>query len=297
MGKEFLTTDNLTKILDRLVSRPSWKAVMGTIGASEGLAFQWRAKSIKAAQDNDRSTPFFLEWRGTWDFWHAHAGRARLENIITYEASIRDECLNGREVAVLGPDQKPIYKEAECYIGRDDEWIRLSEGLDMDADVKWYRLEHDANGRPIPLTKTEFPPAPVRLRVLEQDRRYIHKEQHDVAHSGEITVKPALQRLPGEARPDVAKLKALAAMSPEERRKALGASAVPLDAAGRRTLPASAPKMDDAPDDRGDGLRPPQPTPQQPTQPTQPSYARPSQRLDQSGRGEGVPPQGGFKVG
>ena len=45
-------------------------------------------------------------------------------------------------------------------------------------------------------------------------------------------------------------------MTPEERRKALGGTAVPKDAAGRRTLPVMAPKMDDRPDDAGLGLKP-----------------------------------------
>lgn len=94
-------------------------------------------------------------------------------------------------------------------------------------------------------------------------------------------------------------LKRLAAMTPEQRRAALGASAVPLDANGRRTLPQlAAPMGRDLPDDAGHGLKPgPTPfvRPQQPTpqQPARPSYARPQHRLDHGERvGEGgdVPP-------
>jgi len=299
-----LTTANLTKILDGLVSRPSWKVIMRSIGASESLAFHWRSQSIKAEKDNDRSSPFFLEWRGTWDYFHCHAGRARSENIITYEAQIRDQALNGIEVPVLGPDQRPIYRERPEYIGASDDAIRRAEGLEPWEDVRRLRLELDAKGRPIPLTKVEQIPAPLRLRVLEQDRNYIERKAHDVNVQGEITVQKPLARLPGEARPDLERLKQLAAMTPEQRRAALGASGVPLDKNGRRAMPLLAPPLNrDLPDDAGHGLKPgPAPfvRPQQPTpqEPPRPSYARPQKALDtgeRTGDGRDIPP-GGFRV-
>ena len=225
-----LTTENLLKILDRLVDRPSWKVVMRTIGASESTAFNWRAQSMKAAKDNDRSSPFFLEWRGTWDYWHCHAGRARTENIILFESVIRDQAIFGIEEVVHGPDQRVLYCERPEFVGRDDDYVRLVEGLEAGASVAWYRLEHDADGKPIPLTKRTQLPATLRQKVLEQDRNYIHREQHDVNVQGEITVQRPLQRLPGESKPDVSRLRALAAMSPEARRAALNATAVPLTA-------------------------------------------------------------------
>jgi len=292
-----LSTENLTKILDRLVSRPSWAKVMASIGASERLAFVWRAQSVTAAKDDDRSSPFFLEWRGAFDYWHNHAGRARVENIITYEAQIRDECVNGRETPVLGPDQRPIYRERPEYIGKSDEWVMLSEGC-SEGDVKFYRLEHDAKGHPVPLTKVEFPPAPVRLRVLEQDRRYVESKNLDVNVTGEIVHAKPLARLPGEQRPDVARLRELAAMTAEERRAALGASGVAMDANGRRALPLLAAPTDARADDAGHGLRhpapgyvaPPKPTPEPAAEP-RPSYARPERSMDHTGRGE--PGEGG----
>jgi|SRR5579862_3542953 len=296
-----LTTENLTKILDRLVTRPTWKAVMGSIGASEDLAFRWRAQSVKALGDNDRSSPFFLEWRNTWDWWHNHAGRARLENIITYEATIRDQALNGIEEPVLGPDQRPVYQEDPEFIGQDDDFVQLITGC-TPGEVKRKRLLIDPKtNKPIPLTRRTQLPAQVRVKVLEQDKRYIQREIHDVNIQGQVAVTPALRRLPGEAPPNVARLKELAAMSPEERRKVLGASAVPLDANGRRTiLTIAAPLNRDAPDDQGEIAkpnaappfqRPPQPAPA----PPRPSYARPapSHLLDRSGRGDFDPPPGG----
>lgn len=268
---------------------------MKTIGMSEGTAFVWRSQSIKAEKDNDRSSPFFLEWRGTWDYWHNHAGRARVENVILYESVIRDQAINGIETPVLGPDQRPVYAEDPELIGVPDD--------DLFMYGRTHRWRLDKNGHPVPLTKIEQLPAPLRLRVLEQDRRYVERKEHDVNVQGEITVQKPLARLPGETRPDVERLKQLAAMTPEQRRAALGASAVPLDANGRRTIPALAPPLNrDLPDDAGHGLRPgPEPyqPPAKPTpqEPPRPSYARPEKRLDTGENvGRGDVPSGGYKV-
>jgi hypothetical protein len=293
-----LTTDNLTKILDLLPSRPNWSKTMASIGAHERLAFNWGARSAKAEKDDDRASPFFLEWNGSWDFWHRHAARARIQNIALYEAQLRDEAMNGRETVVLGPDQKPVWRERAEYIGKSDEWIMISEGC-SEADVKWHRLEHDAKGRPLPLTKIEYPPAPVRLRILEQDKRYIESKNLDVNVSGEIAHSKPLARLPGEQRPDVEHLRALAAMSPEDRRAALGASGVALDEHGRRTIPRLAPPMDARTDDAGRGLRHPAPgyfaPPKKPPEPA-PSYARPPQSSGDDHYGSGTVSGGGYKV-
>src|ERR1700686_197246 len=95
-----LTTEHLVRVLDALVATPKWAKAMACIRASESLAFNWRAQSIHAAKNNDTSSVFFVEWRHVYDFWHAHAGRARTENIITYEATVRDQALNGIEQVV-----------------------------------------------------------------------------------------------------------------------------------------------------------------------------------------------------
>lgn len=291
-----LTTANLIKLLEVLIDRPSWKVAMRSIGASEQLAFKWRAQSIRAAKDDDRSSPFFLEWRNAWDYWHNHAGRARAENVILYESVLRDQALNGVEEVVHGPDQRVLYRERSEYIGRDDDYIRIAEGLDAGANVGWYRLEHDERGHPIPLTKRSQIAAPLRLRILEQDRRYIARTEASLEVKGEITHSKPLQRRPDEPKPDVSRLRALAAMPREERLRALGASAKP------NTIPVLSPRMDDAPDDAGRGLRPgpppfvrPQASPA--PEPSRPSYAKPSPRLDRGeGIGEGAPAPGGMKV-
>jgi hypothetical protein len=271
-----LTTENLVKVLEASVTTPHWRKAMMSIRASEALAMSWRAKSIKALSDNDTSSPFFLEWRGTWDFWHRHAGRARTENIILHESTVRDQSLNGVEEPVFGPDQKPIWKEDPRFIGRDDDYVREVLGMaDFEDVTPWHRLEHDAKGNPIQLTKRTQIPAPLRLRVLEQDRRYIERKEVDTHVTGEITVAKPLQRKPGEERPDVARLRALAALPPAKRREEMGALPHPVDAHGHRTVSTQ--------------TLPPEPRPV-------PVYARPAQPLDRAGTGRGEIPEGGFRV-
>ena len=124
---------------------------------------------------------------------------------------VRDQSLNGIEEPVFGPDQKPVWKERAEYIGRSDQFIRDAEILAPDDDPTWYRLERDADGNPVQLTKRTKSPPRCASPCLKQDKRYIEQIQHDVNVTGEITVAKPLQRLPGEVRPDVAKLRALAA--------------------------------------------------------------------------------------
>lgn len=245
-------------------------------GASERTAFVWRAASIKAREENDTSSPFFFEHRGVYDFFHCHAGRARLENIILHESTVRDQSLRGIESVVRGPTQEILYVQRPEFIGRSDAYVRQAEGMgDWEDDVAWHRLEHDANGNPIPQTKIEQLPAPLRLRVLEQDKRYIQRIETDVQVTGEITVQKPPARLPGEPAPrSMAELRRLAAMSVEQRRAELGASAVPAPKHGPVTATEAAPHQQLA-------VRP---------------SPRQSQSLDQSGTGRGSPPEGGMKT-
>jgi hypothetical protein len=293
-----LSEKNLIKILDVLVSRPTWRVAMRSIGASERQAYEWRSKSIAAQKANDTSSPFYVVWRGTADFWHNHAGRARSEQLISYEASIRDQAANGIEEVVLGPDQKPIYRERPETIGRSDDYIRQMDGLGDWEEVD--RLERDAKGHPIPLTKVTQLPAPLRKAVLAQDPRY--KETLDVAvqHSGTVHVSKAMERLASEPRPKFEDLRQLALMSPEERRAKLGAKAAPVNARGlvmRADL--GVPRGDNRPDDGEEIAKPPNPRAYQVPRlnpPTPKPYAKPAKSLDQASTGRGEPPEGGMKV-
>jgi hypothetical protein len=283
-----LTEKNLLKILDILVTHPNWATAMKSIGMGERAAYEWRAKSAAAQRANDTSSPFYIQWREIFDFWHCHCGRARTENKISYEAKVRDQAANGIEEPVFGPDQKPVWKENERYLHRSDDYIRLSEGLDDDADVAWYRIEHDEQGRPVQLTRRTQIPAPLRKAVLAAAHPdYRESLDVNIEHSGTVHVAKPLERLKSEPRAGADELRRLAAMSPEQRREAIGASPFPKDARGLRTIPQLAPpNRDDMPDHVRE-QKPPKP---------RPAYAKPVKPLDSSGTGLGEIPPGGMKM-
>jgi hypothetical protein len=307
--RQLLSTANLQKVLDILQERASWADCMKCIGGSERLAFDWRAKCIKAMKAADLSSPFWMEWRGEFDWWVNHAGRARKEHLIATEAKIRAQAKDGIEEPIFGPDQRPIWKESARYLHRDDDFIRLSEGLDADADVTWYRYEHDEQGRPVQLTKRVNIPAPLRKAVLAASHSD-YREQLDVnvEHSGTVHVSKPMERLASEPRADVSELRRLASMTPEQRRAHIGGSAYPKNP--RTGLVMAAATGSPRGDNRSDHVKEQQPVeppvnprmyeapaPNNPPTAPRPSYAKPSKTLDRGeGIGRGVVPDGGMKV-
>jgi hypothetical protein len=281
------TEKNLIKVLDILVSHPTWATAMKSIGASERQAYEWRAKSIAAQRANDTSSQFYIQWRDAFDFWHSHCGRARTENKISYEAKVRDQASNGIEEPVFGPDQKPVWKENPAYIGRPDSYVEFSEGCKPE-EVAWHRLEHDENGHPVQLTRRTQIPAPLRRAVLSAAHPdYRESLDVNVEHSGTVHVAKPLARLASEPRAGADELRRLAAMTPEHRREAIGASPYPKDQRGLRTIPQLAPPNEpsDHPRERAEAAPPPRP-----------AYAKPIRSLDSAGTGRGEPPPGGFRV-
>lgn len=265
MAKDLLNKKHLVRVLDALVTTPRWGKALAAIRASESTAFVWRTGSIKAMKENDTSSTFWIEWRGTYDWWHNHAGRARTESIILHEATIRDQSLNGIPQIVRDSTQRIIYEEREEFIGRSDDYVMIVENCAPD-EVARARLKLDADGNPIPQVRIEQVPAAIRLRVLEQDQRYVARSQTEVHHSGGVMVAKAPERLPSDGPPpNLERLRALTALTPEQRREKLGASAVPLDANGRRTI------VTGQPSGRDDNL----PEIEKPDTPIRASYARP----------------------
>jgi hypothetical protein len=289
-GMQILTTVNLAKVLDTLVEQPVWDIAMRSVGGRERTAFEWRSKCIRAMKENDLSSPFWMEWRGVFDWWTSHCGRARAEHKISTEATIRSQAKDGIEEKVFGPDQKPVWKECEHYLHRSDDYIRWSEGLDADADVAWFRIEHTPDGSPVQLTKRTQIPAPLRKAVLAASHPdYRETLDVNVEHSGTVHVAKPLARLASEPRAGADELRRLASMSPEQRRAAIGASQYPKDAHGLRTIPqlAPPPERSDHPRERAEAAQ----------TPPRPAYAKPVKNLDRGeGIGRGEVPDGGMKI-
>lgn len=286
-----LTLPNLIKTCETAAFNAPYRAIMASIGASEDLCYHWRTQSIAAEKAGDKDCIWWFEWRvGQWGYWHHKIAQARVDFICGYEAELRHECRFGHEEVVLGPDQQVVYKLDPTLLLVSDEDLK-----NLYDRTERYLLDDD--GHPIPLTKTVFPAPAVRLRILEQDRRYLATQNVDVNVQGQVVHSPApLQRRVGEERPDIAALRALAKIPPK--------NPFPLDKHGHRTIPAlGAPKGDD----RSDHVKEQQPVPPpvnprlyeapKPNPPTaRPDYAKPVQSLDQASRGRGVPPPGRFKM-
>jgi hypothetical protein len=266
---------------------------MAAVGASENLCYWWRNQSIAAEKAGDQDCIWWFEWRaGQWGYWHNKISQARIDFIQGYEADLRHECRYGREEVVLGPTQEIVYRTDPALLGVNDDDLKNLWGRD-------HRYLLDDDGMPVPLTKTVFPPPAIRLRILEQDKRYLAAQTVDVNLRAQVVHIPQpLQRRVGEERPDIVELRRLAKIPPTH--------PYPLDAHGNRTIPQlTAPRSDE----RSDHVREQQPiappvnprmyeaaAPLNPPNAPRPSYAKPLKSLDQSGRGRGEPPPGGFKV-
>ena len=303
-----LNEQKLQEICELMGSIGSIKAVCEAAAISEGTLYGWRARCERDRKAGDLSSPFYFEFRGEMRWFTAAASLARAEALCTGESIIRTQAIEGITEVVRDSSQRVLYALEPQFIGRDDTYVMLYMSCGPE-EVPYYRLLRDERGLPIPETRTVQVPSQLKLAVLQAaapaDYAAKSHQQIDVHHSGSVVheQKP-LQRKPGE-RPSASleELRALAALSPEERRKRIGASKFPTDANGRRTLPQLAPPMhNDAPDDQNLAQRPapesykPQPQPQ-PPDPGRPSYAKPSKRLDKGEEvGRGEPPSGGFSV-
>jgi hypothetical protein len=302
-----LTEENLIRVVELMISTSTIKDVMrAACNGSESLCFSWRKQCLDAKKANDTSSIFYIHYRDEYVWWTDACEASRREWQISFEAQIRQQAASGIPVIARGNSQEILYELDEELVGLDDLTVMIITGC-AEGEVARARLRKDENGNLIKQTRLEQLSSPIKLRVLEaSDARYRSISHQDVSvqHSGQVQITKPLERREGEPAPrSTEELRALAKLSPAERRQRLGASAYPMDAAGRRVIPQLSP-----PNERPDGVgrgdeiaKPSDPPPYtfQPTQPQQqqpapkPSYARPDQRLDQSGRGEGVPPAGG----
>ena len=297
-----LSTEILEKICDLLASsNPSWPAVCKAVGISESAIWNWRARCIADRKREDTSSPFYVASHDEWAWWDEHCAKARAQHKMLAESIIRAQSVHGIEEVVRGPTQEIIYQKNPMYIGRPDSFVMFSEGC-TEEDVAWHRLLHDENGLPQPEVVIRQAPSQLRLRVLEASHPdYVPRSHQSVDVQAHVVheQKP-LQRRKDEPRVDLQELRALAALTPEQRRAKFGASKYPLDANGRPTLTRALapPSHSDPADDQHRGARPapapyvppPHPAPQPQAQP-RPSYSKPQRSMDNIGRGE--PPPGG----
>ena len=191
-----LTPENLVLVLEARVSH-NWRASMSSIGASEALAYKWLATSKHAAKDQDVSSIFFMEHRGVWDYWHAHARRSRAEALIALDSTIIHQALHGIVVPLLDAQGRQLWAENPETVGKDDDVLDLEFGAG-----KWSRIMRDAQGRAVALTKTERLPGTVINKVLDQipgyrgDAPSVHVHNNFNSSSIKALQRPAQPALP-----------------------------------------------------------------------------------------------------
>jgi len=302
-----LTAENLNAFCDALRTNANYKTAAATIGVAESTIYSWRTRCITDQKKNDQSSPFYIQRGDAWGWWTSFVESSRREFFLSFTGQMMQEAKEGITTVVRDASQQVIYRRDPRFIGRSDAYVCATLGLEPWELEPVHRLLLGEDGLPIPETRVDHIPSNLRLRVLEAASDEFKPSSHqslDVNVSGNVVheQKPLLPPK-DQKRVDIEELRKIAALSPEERRARFGGKAYATDAAGRRTIPALSPPLNDRPDDQNLGKRPgvepyvppAKPAPVDQGQP-RPSYAKPQRALDHSGYGEGKPPSGGFRV-
>jgi hypothetical protein len=309
-----LSGENLVKVLDALAVKAAWASAMAEIGGAETTAFKWLAASRAAMKADDKSSPFYLEWREQWGYFNQHAGNARREHKLSTEAIIRQQIRDGLEVKLYDGAGNPIWLVDPLAVAlwKDDRFCAESIGGCTD-----FPYLHDDKGARIQATRRELVPATTRNLLLQTIPDYQPHSTVDVKSQSVVHVQHSYLRRPPEERaaavaalpapdrvdsPVVADMKAKlrASLKPPANPKP-DPRLRPVEIFGRQT--GDPPEKISAPSDEtglpktlADHPRAYTVEKPAPRVAPQPNYGRPAERLDQASRGRGVPPIGGFKI-
>jgi hypothetical protein len=294
------TAKDYEKVLDTLAIKARWAAAMASVGLAETTGFKWLAESRKAMKADDKTSPFYLEWREQWGYFHQHASNARVEHKMSSEAVIRAEIRDGLEVKLYDGSGRPIWlvdAKAAALNFTDPDLAELAGYPD-------YPYLHDENGARIQATKRELLPATTRNMLLQtipdyQQHSSVDVKITDVVHVAHSYLKrPAETPLPAENDGDselVRDMKRHLLAGPKNPKPDS-----PVQIFGRMTgdTPDRVSKPSDETPPKTLAEHPRAYTVPKATPPKGPitDYGRPAASLDSGGRGRGVPPSGGFRV-
>ena len=301
------TEEDLQKVLDTLAIKAAWASAMASIGKAETTAFAWMAQSRKAMKADDKSSPFYIEWREQTGFFHQHAINARIENKMSTEAVIRAEIRDGLEIKLYDGSGRPIWLTCPIAVTFkfDDE-----EEATLCGFPDWPYL-HDGIGARIQATKRELLPATTRNLLLQTIPDYQPHSTVDVKVSSDhVHVHKVLREPPANAQPTgdselVRDLKRRLLEGPKHPKpdgpvQILGRSTGEMvngqvyhDAPERVSHPSDETPKPQSLADHPRAYEVPKPTP--PRGPIT-DYGKPAASLDQASRGRGIPPSGGFRV-
>lgn len=305
-----LSEENLIRVLDTLATRSGYAQAMAEVGAREGTAFAWLAKSRAAAKADDKASPFYIKWRERWGFFHEHAGAARREHILSTEAVIRQQVKDGVERKLFDGAGNPIWLVDPLAVSKK---FTDAEEAEICGFPDW-PFVHDENGARVQATERQLVPATTRNLILQTIPDYQPHSTMDVKTTAAVHVTHSYLKRPPEERGAPA-LTAPAGESDvvREIKDKLRAQLKP------PTNPRPDPKLKPvqifgrATGDQEESISTPSDQTGLPTtladhprayeieKPAprvapQPNFGRPAEKLDQASRGRGVPPVGGFKV-
>jgi hypothetical protein len=300
------TQEDYVKVLDTLAIKSAWGVAMASVGLAETTAFTWLAASRAAMKRDDKTSPFYIWWREQNGYFHQHAINARIEHKMSAEAIIRAEIRDGLEVKLFDGSGNPIWMQDPLAVALN---LPDQDAADL-AGFPDYPFLHDEKGARIQATKRELLPATTRNLLLQTLPDYRQHSTVDVKVSSDhVHVHRVLDR-PADAQPSgdselVKDLKRKLLEGPKNPKpdspvQILGRSSgemvngrVYRDEPERVNKPSDETPKPQTLADHPRAYQVPRATP--PKGPPE-DYGRPAASLDQSSRGRGTPPSGGFRV-
>jgi hypothetical protein len=174
-----LSTEALTTILNTLVENPRWSAAAKAVGCTERTCFAFVAGSRNAAKQNppDTASVYFLEFMGTFDFFHIHCATSRRLQLIRLEGIVRAEAAAGTQEPVLDSNHRQVWLEDAAAVAfwKDDAQAAKDIG-----GLEDFPFAHDSTGARIPLMRSIPMAATLRGKVLEQISSYTPHSTVDI---------------------------------------------------------------------------------------------------------------------
>ena len=302
-----LSQENMRKILDRLIERPSIaQATRAILGSNSKILYVWCRNAASDRENGvDDSQYLVRDWPGEGDATWFDKGikQTRVMHALNLDSDERDTLSHSERYVIEGGkiQWEPDPKVAADAISMDEfDW--LAEYGTRDRSDIWKR---DANGALIPLTVRQEQPAQMRIHALRSLLADLwnppERRETDNRHSltGALVIgarKELPQREPSPLETDLRAR--LAAIRANPDRPSARPSA-PVEVMGRGDQGprenVSQPSNEAPPDIRNHPRAYEAPAPQPKPEAPPVDYRRPTKRLDAQDRG-GSMPSGGISM-
>jgi hypothetical protein len=169
----YLSPTNLCITIAAARERPTWAAIMASIGAGEALAYKWLRMSKKDQEARTQAeSKFYVTFEADGaDYWHEHLKRSKAAFMSGFERKILDACANNLTETCFDPSTgRPLQMLNANYLYRTAEWFAENEEWPGQLKYEWERdLITDEilqPLRPIWQTKIVQSSAQIKIRAL-----------------------------------------------------------------------------------------------------------------------------------